>query len=641
MNDDNLRDTLSEIVLDASRILRNADCSIGLYDDQSREIVVMAASNRRLDDPRSRFPLGEGIAGTVAQMRQPLLVKDVRRDRRFLPRGDRTVRAVLSVPILRPGSRLLGVITAVSPRAGAFGADHERILRMLADLASLALAQANRVRVSHGINRFASCLLGTRGVSAAFSLLIESLSGLLPLDAAQMSVMREGRIERLEHSTQAGARLPPIPDELSRRLAQPRILSSPELSEIVGDALAPGSLQSFILVPLQLGEQYLGHVLIGSTRHDAYDGDQAETLGTFGSYLALWLTNHELTSVARSRRQQIEGVFTSSADAILMLNNDRVARLNPAGCRLLGRAEHECLGVPLDELVHLPERPEAAAPGPIRHKVNTTAGERYVEIRWSSAAVDSVPVSILTLKDITETLELDRAKANFISMVSHELRTPLNSIMGFSDILRSESAGPLTATQREFLDYVYHSAQHLRSLVSDILVLSSMDAGHFPLTHDQLLPGALARQVVNELSATAAQMEIDLSCHVASDLPTVYGDAVRIQQVCINLVDNALKFTPPGGSVHLAVRRDGEGILFSVSDTGPGIPPEDQPRVFERFFQSVSSPTAATKGSGLGLTIAQQLVELHGGRLWLESRMGQGATFFFSLPPRAPAVGPT
>jgi signal transduction histidine kinase len=215
--------------------------------------------------------------------------------------------------------------------------------------------------------------------------------------------------------------------------------------------------------------------------------------------------------------------------------------------------------------------------------------------------------------------------------MSHELRTPLNAISGFSQVLRKELYGEINEKQAEYLDDVLASARHLLSLIDDVLDLSKVEAGQIELQVEPFsLPAALERGVVMvREGATKRGVRISLSSDPGID--TVIGDDRRVRQVVFNLLSNAVKFTPAGGRVDVAMaRHDGE-VRVSVSDSGPGIAPEDQARIFEEFQQAAAGKEQR-EGTGLGLALSKRLVELHGGRIWVESEPGQGSRFVFTLP---------
>jgi signal transduction histidine kinase len=224
-----------------------------------------------------------------------------------------------------------------------------------------------------------------------------------------------------------------------------------------------------------------------------------------------------------------------------------------------------------------------------------------------------------------------RHKSEFLANMSHELRTPLNAIIGFSQVLREEMVGEVNAKQAEYLDDILSSGNHLLSLINDVLDLSKVEAGQVELEVAPFsLQEALERGVamVRE-RATRDGVQVTLAANPDVDL--VAGDERRIRQVIFNLLSNAVKFTPAGGSVDVRATQVNGGVSVSVADTGPGIAAEDLKRIFEEF-QQTEAGLEQGEGSGLGLALSKRLVELHGGRIWVDSEFGTGSTFVFTLP---------
>ena len=222
-------------------------------------------------------------------------------------------------------------------------------------------------------------------------------------------------------------------------------------------------------------------------------------------------------------------------------------------------------------------------------------------------------------------------KSEFLANMSHELRTPLNAIIGFSQVLRKRTFGDVNAKQEEYLDDILSSGNHLLSLINDVLDLSKVEAGQVELEIATFsLREALERGVVM-VRERATKQGVRLSLELAPGVDLVEGDERRLRQVVFNLLSNAVKFTPQGGSVAVASARvDGE-VLVSVTDTGPGVAREDQERIFEEF-QQTDVGVEQREGTGLGLALSRRLVELHGGRIWVESERGHGSRFVFTLP---------
>jgi signal transduction histidine kinase len=224
-----------------------------------------------------------------------------------------------------------------------------------------------------------------------------------------------------------------------------------------------------------------------------------------------------------------------------------------------------------------------------------------------------------------------RHKSEFLANMSHELRTPLNAILGFTQVLQQKLFGEVNDKQAEYLGDIHQSADHLLELINDVLDLSKVEAGQVELETGMFsLREALERGLVmvrERATSTGVSLELELDPSV--DL--VSGDERRIRQVVFNLLSNAVKFTPRGGQVDVSTKRvDGE-VLVAVADTGPGIPAGDQTRIFEEF-QQTEAGAERPEGTGLGLALSKSLVELHGGRIWVESEPGKGSTFTFTLP---------
>lgn len=230
--------------------------------------------------------------------------------------------------------------------------------------------------------------------------------------------------------------------------------------------------------------------------------------------------------------------------------------------------------------------------------------------------------------------EARRAKEEFVANVSHELRTPLNMIIGFSEMLLQSSRVYGTQLPPQVLAdiaAIERNSQHLARLVDDVLDLSRVEAGRMALSREWCSLADIIRAAVMSVSALFESKRLYLEVDLAQDLPPVFCDATRVRQIVINLLSNAGRFTQQGG-VHVRAWQEDRSVVVSVSDTGPGIAPADQQRLFEPFQQLDSSLRRRHGGTGLGLAISKRFVEMHGGRMWLESTVGVGTTFYFSLP---------
>jgi signal transduction histidine kinase len=236
------------------------------------------------------------------------------------------------------------------------------------------------------------------------------------------------------------------------------------------------------------------------------------------------------------------------------------------------------------------------------------------------------------IEEKSQQLELaSRHKSQFLANMSHELRTPLNAILGYSELVLDDIYGAVPDKARAALERVQSNGKHLLGLINDVLDLAKIEAGKLTLSlADYAMDGVVA-SVVAAMEALAAEKQLALTVDVPSDLPIGHGDEQRIRQVLLNLVSNAIKFTD-AGEVTIRARASNGAFQVAVSDTGPGISAEDQAKLFQEFQQADSSSTRTKGGTGLGLAISRRFIDLHGGRIRVESAPGHGSTFTFELP---------
>jgi len=272
----------------------------------------------------------------------------------------------------------------------------------------------------------------------------------------------------------------------------------------------------------------------------------------------------------------------------------------------------------------------------LQHQVTARTRELTLEIARRRQAEEELSRSHDHLEELVrqrtgELEEANRHKSQFLANMSHELRTPLNSIIGYTKLMLDGMEGEVTTDQKEDLQTVYDNSKHLLSLINDLLDLSKIEAGKFEIVKDEYPFSDIVAQVIPSMEKLARDKGLELTYTVAPEVVTVYADKNKTKQVLFNLLGNAVKFTQKG-SVRLDVgKRDGD-YIFSVTDTGIGIAPQDIGRLFESYKQVGPARLDGSEGTGLGLVISKQFVEMQGGRIWVESTPGKGSTFSFTLP---------
>jgi len=268
------------------------------------------------------------------------------------------------------------------------------------------------------------------------------------------------------------------------------------------------------------------------------------------------------------------------------------------------------------------------------------AKERIARAEAEAARAEAEAAQILLTEQNERLRELDRLKDEFVSLVSHELRTPLTSISGYLELLLEGEAGDLSEEQRRFLKVADRNAGRLLHLVGDLLFLAQVDSGKLTIDLAEVELDHLVEECVEAARPVAAEKRVDLKSDVG-DVPALMGDRERLAQLLDNLVSNAIKFTPHGGKVELRLWPLNGHAVLEIADTGIGIPPEEQDRLFERFFRSSSATEHAIQGTGLGLSIARAIVQRHNGRIELESTPGEGTTVRVSIPIQGPRRVPS
>ena len=277
-----------------------------------------------------------------------------------------------------------------------------------------------------------------------------------------------------------------------------------------------------------------------------------------------------------------------------------------------------------DASIDVPNRDEFGALARQMNEMSRELHELYDAQRQAAAQLRALNA---------ELEQASRAKSNFLASMSHELRTPMNAILGFTEMIRDGLYGEVPPEVQEPVSDIHTCGKQLLGLINNVLDLSKIEAGHMELALGEYVVEDIVNTVKLSLRALAATKGLDLVTTVPPDLPLGVGDGKRITQCLMNLAGNALKFTREG-RVEIRVAAEGESLLFAVSDTGIGIPADQIESIFEEFRQADATVSRDFGGTGLGLSITRKLVELHGGRIWVESQAGKGSTFFFSIPVR-------
>ena len=321
----------------------------------------------------------------------------------------------------------------------------------------------------------------------------------------------------------------------------------------------------------------------------------------------------------------LKNVIENNADGIVVVNPDgRIVFVNPSAEALLGRSFKELLDSPFEHPLTTEKITEI-------HLVRPDGQDRRtVEVQVVDTIWEGKRASLAALHDVTERKRVEQMKDEFVSTVSHELRTPLTSMKGVVALMLNRSLGDINPEQEDFLKTMRQDIDRLAELINNILDLSKVDAGKMMLVRQRVHVPSLVEQAVRSSQAILGQRTIERRFE---PVPDVFADAGRVLQVLVNLLSNAVKFTPEeGGMIAFELKLHSEGVAITIADNGPGILKEDQWRLFQKFEQVRESWTERPKGTGLGLAICREIVDLHQGTISVQSDLGKGTAFSFTLP---------
>jgi PAS domain S-box-containing protein len=337
----------------------------------------------------------------------------------------------------------------------------------------------------------------------------------------------------------------------------------------------------------------------------------------------------EKAEISEAERNKLEAIIANIQDGVIVMDQEQnILFVNRAIREIFSLNGKEITGKLLIDVISnadLKALLVRSNEGPLKyHEINFDDGRvfnaQYTPIPKIGAAV--------TMQDISYLKELDRLKSDFINTVSHDLRSPLTSILGYTELIGR--TGPLNENQTEFLGRLQGSIQHITALVNDLLDLGRLEAG-FDTRREIVQLDSILKYSLDMYDAQVKKKNIQLTKDIVPNLKAIRANPIRIRQMMDNLIGNAIKYTPGEGFIRVSISMQGSQIILKVEDTGPGIPPDEQSHVFEKFYRATNAPEGV-EGSGLGLAIVKSIVDSHQGRVWVESVIGKGSSFIVLLP---------
>ena len=408
-----------------------------------------------------------------------------------------------------------------------------------------------------------------------------------------------------------------MPPELPGELA--RLGADPTLFDAIGT-------RSLILIPIVARGQSRGVMTLGSRRPGRFDERDLDLAQEIAGRAAFAMDNARLVGELRRRAQAAQALEFVGDGVFLVGSDGRIRLWNPAAARITSRAEEDVVGMIAEEV--LAGWPlEQAANRPYAFPFDGPAGELWLSL----TATEFQHGTVFAFRDLTSERAVEQLKSDFVSTVSHELRTPLAAIYGAAMTLRREDVVLGQEQESGMLEVIASESERLARIVNDILLASRLDSGEASVEIARTDASELARSVVAAASAHLPA-DVELVLTTPETGPHVAADADGLLQVLVNLVENGVKYSPNGGRVELELQQIDGRARFSVRDGGLGIPAAEQERIFEKFYRLDPNLSRGVGGTGLGLYISRELVRRMGGRIRVESEVGNGSTFSFELP---------
>ncbi len=414
----------------------------------------------------------------------------------------------------------------------------------------------------------------------------------------------------------------------------------------IKEAMSRGEIASALCVPLLLKDEVIGVLNISKLGEGpAFTQGDLEFVSILGGEAAISIENARLYREAIEEKRKTETILEGTFDGLIVIDDDiRITSFNPGAETITGHAAGQVLGKRLTEVFGAEIGGEGS---PLRMAME--AGQRVAPVETTISGRLGVrdvlegvtPLHdtggdvfgyLLSFADITRLKEVDRLKSSIVANVSHELRAPLASIKAYTELLLDELEGDDRELRQRFLKVIDRETDRLTGLIGDLLDLSRLEAGQFVMKKELLHIRVVVDDILGLFGIQAEEREVFLRVNIQPDLPPVLADRELLNMLVKNLVGNAIKFSHEGGSVDVVARAEGAKLILSVIDQGVGIPPDDLPHIFEKFYRVWSTTESGIKGVGLGLVLAKEAAEAHGGMIEVESELGVGSRFIVTLP---------
>jgi NtrC-family two-component system sensor histidine kinase KinB len=651
---------LRRVLMVLARAMDAADGGLYVFGesgDISHRLVIQDGQVQDGDDAHADMVLEKGLAGWVVHHRQGVLVANTAQDERWYPlAAAEPPRSAMAVPLPAPAG-IVGVLTLVHKQPGYFTGGDLAMLAAIADQMATAIVNARLYQAEQRRRHLAATLAevsqtisATLDLDRLFDVILEQLARVVHYDSSLIFLQQDGELRPVACR---GFQDPEAVLLLSFDWAEEdlavRVMRDRQTAVVDDVQQSPGwrataaarCVRGWIGAPLITKEDVLGVLVVNSNRPGVYTPEDAQVATAFAHQAAIALANAHMVEQLQAAEARYARLFEDSTDIIFILDFDgRVLDANRKACELLGCYKTALVGCGVAGLqADLLSRFENALPAwrsgqETVFEVDLSAAPGHViPLEFCAKSVDYGGAAAIQWngRDVAAQRELAQLHEDLTNMILHDLRGPMGNLLGAVEIIPSLMGQlPPESALAQVLDIALRSGQQLHDLVDSMLDVSRLERGKVPLKQVPVAVNDLFRAVEDQVSPTAQAKQIELSFDVRGEAPLLRVDHSMIRRVLVNLVDNAIKYSTHRRPVRVVADQRNGDVIFSVIDQGPGIPLEQQGRIFEKFVRLHHQGDPS--GIGLGLAFCRLAVEAHGGHIWVESAPDQGSTFSFMLP---------
>ena len=657
-----LRTVLQRLLYAALQHVGGERGSIVVMDDLGKPVDATIVFGTQFHDHTTqqlRDTVERGLAGWVVQNRKSTLVTDTSKDNRWLRRTDDSAdksgaKSAICVPLLAR-DRLVGVLTLVHSIPNSFNEEHLALMQAIADQASVAVLNARlytesqrTARVMSALAEAAAAINTSLEITDVWRRILNQTMQALQVETVALALIDHDSNDLIFQAA-AGHNSGSIPGRHIHNghgltglvitnglgLVVPSVKQDSHYSEV--DKFEGIEMRAVAIAPIQSQGKVIGVLEAVNPISGAFDPDAMVVLAGLGSLAGTTIQNAEYLNRIQKAHQRYLELFEDSVDMILITDwEGAVLESNRQAVLLSGYSKEELRALSIDQLHEVKWN---------RTGLNFETLRRYDECTYESGLLkkdgSSIPIEVHArrvefeetdsiqwiVQDVTERKELDALRDDMIAMIYHDIRSPLGNVVSSLEMMGELM--PVDETLTSMLNIARNSTARIQRLVNSLLDINRLESGHQIIDQNSIDPQALIRESIRDVipAATGRQQIIENNMTV---LPLIWVDVDMIHRVFINLLENAIKFTPVAGRIRISAQTDGVFVKFSISDTGPGIPPADRERIFDKFIRVRGRDR--TVGLGLGLAFCRLAVHGHGGEIWVESEPGKGSTFWLTLP---------